>query len=147
MSRSRESICKTLDSIRHEIVRVFQDAARFHWTHEQLLERRFGGLGIFKRPDYDTLPRWAMSQLEGVWWTMDHLMWRHQLVFTYKWEGKRYALGTPEYRAIPVREIDTDTGAYCWKDDITRFFTQPGSHVNDPDKDTENQRDTGTASV
>lgn len=143
MSRSWESIRKSLDSIKHEVIRAFQDAARFHWTHEQLLERRFG-LSIFKRPDYDTLPRWARSEIEGVWWTMDHLMWRHQLVFTYEWHGKRYALNTPEYRAIPVREIDTDTGAYCWKDDITRFFTQPGSHKNETD--TGHQQNPGPSS-
>ena len=126
MSRSWNNIFKSIESIRHEIVRTFDNAAKFHWSHEKLLDER--GEYVLARPDYTTLPRWAKHELDGVWWALDHLNWR-KLVFTYLHNGVRYALGTPEYRAIPVMEINTDTGAYAWRDDINALFTGAGDHL------------------
>ena len=143
MSRSWKSTFNTIRSIQSEIVRAFEDAAKGHWTHQQLLDWRdgkhFTSKGIYGRPDYQTLPRWAMCEIAGTWWVMEHLMWRDKLVFTYLHYGTRYALGTPEYRAVPVRDIDTDTGAYAWKDDINALFTKPGRWKND----TEHQQNPG----
>lgn len=127
MSRNYDSISKSLVSIKGAILRTFDNAAKFHWPHEKLLEWRNASFGVYGRPDYPTLPRWAKAEIDGFWGALNALMWRDKLVFTYRYKGMRYALNTPEYRAIPVREIELDTGAYAWKDDINCLFTMEGS--------------------
>ena len=125
MSRSWNSINKTLRSIQSAIYYAFERAAKDHWTHLQLLDWK--SKEVFGRPDYPTLPRWTHSEIAGVWWAFNEIVWREKLVFTYLHNGKRFGLGTPEYRAIDVFEIKTETGAYSWKDDLYALFTEPGA--------------------
>ena len=126
MSRSWNSIHRTIRSLQSEIYHAFERAAKEHWTHQQLLDWRSAEYGVLGSPGYSTLPRWAKCELDGVWWAFNEILWREKLVFTYLHNGKRYALGTPKYEAINVFKIKTETGAYVWRDDLNALFTEPG---------------------
>jgi hypothetical protein len=126
---------RIMQGILWAINRAFADAVKDHWTHEQTLEWR--NVNIYNVNDFKLLPVADRHYLLGFWDAFfacpEGLIWNTMLVFTYEVNGVRLALGTPEYRAIDPGEICNkwiNTGAYCWKDDITKCFTaarEPGS--------------------
>lgn len=93
-------------------------------SHDEYLTRRTAE--IFESDDWKRAPEWVKSYLRGYEDGFMVALWR-EVVFSYEIDGKRLAIDTPEYRAIPPKRVNdefSDTGAYIWRKS-GKFWTLP----------------------
>lgn len=109
-------------SLVQELIDLYAETLRRQRTHADLLTSRTER--IFKSENWAKLPQCDHQFLFGVDHILMQQLWQ-QVVFSYEHNGQRLRLNTAEYRAVPVRDINTDTGAYVYGGSPHKLFTQP----------------------
>jgi hypothetical protein len=121
-----EKALKVRNSYRESLENIYNNVARFHWTHADLIRYR---LDLMREDGYRRLPMWAVHELKGADDLLYKLMWK-KLVFSYEVNGEMLPIGCAKYRRISPRTIHekcAHTGAYVWVDSPDSLFTTPGS--------------------
>jgi hypothetical protein len=107
------------------------------WTHEKLLSSL---KTIWEDKGYRKLPRNALSELEGVRWSMNYMMRKH-LVYAYFLDVRVKAneisarvklthvnswcdIESESYRKIPPSQVCGHRGAYVWRLDTQKVFSE-----------------------
>lgn len=110
-------------SAREHCYNLYYNAARFHWPATQVDKYRADYLAELASRKVTIRDR---EYVRGLLDAFDLLHWR-KLVFSYEVDGIRYTLGSEEYSKLDPMYVNkfTDTGAYVYKDDPTKFFTLP----------------------
>lgn len=104
---------------------IYDYARTCQWSSAKLSETYIKR--VLANEDYKELPRYERSYLEGVRDVLDSELWNNHLVFTYEIDGVRMAIDDPRYRAVPASEVNdkySHTGAYSYRDDVTKLFYQ-----------------------
>lgn len=111
-------------SLLGQVKEIFYLAEIYCYSYKQILDMRVER--VFKSPYWSKSPNWVRCYINGYFDCKLESLWQ-KMVFSYELEGKRYIVGTPEYRAIePQRFCEvSDTGAHMWAKDTSKFFTLP----------------------
>ncbi len=111
-------------SLREGLINLYDNTARFHWTHSELLAYRAQHIHA---GDYQRLPRWAQSELHGTEEILSLQLWK-KVIFSYVVHGQRLTLDSAAYRAVKpqyVSEHCSESGAYVWRDAPAKLWTAP----------------------
>lgn len=111
---------KTFETLRWSIVNIYDNTTRFMWTHDKLLSSL---KTIWEDKGYRKLPRNALSELEGVRWSMNYMMHKH-LVYAYFLDNSWCDIESESYRKIPPSQVCGHRGAYVWKLDTQKVFSE-----------------------
>jgi hypothetical protein len=111
--KAAHKLVKSIEQQYHDIYRV---AAEQCLPHAEILkrleaahERRAG------------LPQYSVEFLYGVSSTLYRIHQQH-LEFSYVVDGVRRFLSDPVYRAFDPRNVDTSTGYFAYKSNVTKTF-------------------------
>lgn len=119
------NINRTIDGLREAIVNVYNNTARFHWSHAELLKALADH--VWNDASYKRLPRWAKSNLDGSRAVLDAQLWK-KVTFSYVIKGKRLLLTDDKYRKFSPEYINKNcshTGAFAYNDAPDKLFTNP----------------------
>ena len=107
----------------HRLINLYDNALRFHWSHEFILQSKKNLL--LNDPTYKKLPQWVRTYLQGY----ENALRMHlekNLVYSYEIHGKRLAIDSEAYRKVSpqyVHEHCSHTGAFVYKGSTDLYDT------------------------
>jgi hypothetical protein len=115
----------TLDRIKmfkSQIRNLWDNVIRFQWSHEDYLKYR---REMLDKPECQSLPRWAASELRGYDSALYDQVWR-LLDYGYMIDGEMVTIGSATWHKNREKffdrqregtlELNTNTGHHIWKD-------------------------------
>ena len=94
---------------------LYARARLFHWNHKTMLARR--RTDLHEHPSWKRATGYVREYVRGYEMACYDAMTRFEHVYAYDVDGKRYCLGTPEYKALDPCYV---TGHAMWSGHVWR---------------------------
>lgn len=130
MSLSYDRQAKIVASFKDSIRNIIKNGRRFQWECTFI---RKAIVDLWASDNWKRLPRYEQAYLRGYADSLMDAVWREDVEFSYVVNNKRLLIHSDEYREkVNYKKLDTNTGAFVWKENPDKFFTLPGSHEQMP---------------
>ena len=103
---------------------LYARARLYHWDHKTMLDRRRTDLR--EHPSWQRATGYVREYVRGYEMAYYDTMTRFEHVYAYDVDGKRYCLGTPEYKALDPCYVTGHAtwSGYVWRDAPEHHFTE-----------------------
>jgi len=108
-----EKLRRTVHEYQSQLLTIFDEAVQDCASHEEILRQRQNIIGS---QVYQSLPRWAMGEVDGAFDVLMRLHYRNALVWTVVLDGERLTTDDPKLNTR-WHEVAEDKGCYAYKGD------------------------------